>query len=871
MFKKLVLSLTALAVVSGCGEQAKTETLVEASVSVAELAKQLIVKHEIVTNRVSEECDPKQTEGLCYQAKLSLTTPNDFNGTKWQLFFSNMSPIQLDKSDEFDVTHINGDLHSLVPTAQFKGFEAGKTLVVPVQAGFWTLSETDRMPNYYLVDSDGKSHIVQSTVEQIDPETGLSKLPHAVPLTLEDQHFKRTPNDSTAPATANWLFEENARFYQQVDVSNKILPTPASISVLQEGRLSLTQGIQIKVDSEWRSGIEAALERLNKFGVDTSESGVVVQINEASNLPSEGYRLRISQGRIDLDAQSAAGAFYGIQSIASLLDSDKTLPYALIEDAPRFEFRGMHIDVSRNFKSKTFIKQVLDEMAAYKLNKFHFHLADDEGWRVEIPDLPELTEIGAFRCHDVDEDNCLIPQLGSGPNRDSVGNGYYSVSDYKEILRYATARHIQVIPSMDMPGHSRAAIKSMAARYKKLKAAGKVTEAKQYLLHDIEDSTVYSSIQFYNDNTINACMDSSYDFIGKVIDELTIIHAAAGNTLTRYHIGADETAGAWIKSAACKELLENNVLGIETAEDISAYFVEKVSRLLAAKGIEAAGWNDGMGHTKQERMPAKVQSNGWSPLMWDGHQAAHEQANRGWDLVVSSPDALYFDFPYEADQHERGYYWAARRINTRKVFSMMPENLPAHAEYWLDREENPYTADDRLQKDETGKVTHQPLKSGIKFHGMQGQLWTETVRTDRQASYMVFPRLYALAERAWYKAPWELEYDYNGRLYGPDTGFFTADKRAQMDQDWINFANSLASKVLPRAEQLGVFYRLPTPGAKVENGKLFVNSIYPGLAIEYRVDGGQWQKIDQAVAVTGKVEVRTVSPSGARASRILSL
>ncbi|MDC2889539.1 family 20 glycosylhydrolase [Psychrosphaera algicola] len=270
----------------------------------------------------------------------------------------------------------------------------------------------------------------------------------------------------------------------------------------------------------------------------------------------------------------------------------------------------------------------------------------------------------------------------------------------------------------------------MAARYSNLAKQGKLEQAKQYLLHDIEDTTQYESIQFYNDNTLNACMDSSYDFIGKVVDELQIMHAEAGNPLTKYHIGADETAGAWVESSACEALLKNNVMGISEAEDIAAYFVERVSQLLAKRNIEAAGWNDGMGHTNARRMPEVVQSNAWTPLFWGGHSAAHEQANRGWQLVVSSPDALYFDFPYEADANERGYYWAARRLNSRKVFSMMPENLPAHAEYWLDREENPYVADDTKKLNDDGTIKQQPMAKEFKFYGMQGQLWSETVRTD---------------------------------------------------------------------------------------------------------------------------------------------
>jgi len=301
-------------------------------------------------------------------------------------------------------------------------------------------------------------------------------------------------------------------------------------------------------------------------------------------------------------------------------------------------------------------------------------------------------------------------------------------------------------------------------------------------------------------------------------------------------------------------------MGIEKAEDIAAYFVEKVSAILADKGIQAAGWSDGMGHTATERMPSNVQSNAWTPLMWGGHKSAHDQANRGWEVVVSSPDALYFDFPYEADANERGYYWAARRLNSRKVFSLMPENLPAHAEVWLDREENPYTADNDT-----------PLNKGVKFHGIQGQFWSETVRTDRQASYMIFPRLYALAERAWHKADWELGYDYDKKVYSQESNYFSEQMESERDQQWQRFANQIAKKILVKAEQEGLFYRLPTVGAKVEKGTLFTNSIYPGLPIEFKVAGQNWQRYQKPVAVAGEIQVRTTTPSGERKGRILTL
>lgn len=186
----------------------------------------------------------------------------------------------------------------------------------------------------------------------------------------------------------------------------------------------------------------------------------------------------------------------------------------------------------------------------------------------EIDGLPELTDIGSKRCHDLEENTCLLPQLGSGPFADVPVNGFYSKQDYIDIVKYADARQIQVIPSMDMPGHSRAAIKSMEARYRKLVAEGKAEEAKTYLLSDAADTTVYSSVQYYNDNTLNVCMESTYQFVDKVIDEIVKLHQAAGQPLTRYHIGADETAGAWKQSPACLDFVTNNDKGVKSIDDL---------------------------------------------------------------------------------------------------------------------------------------------------------------------------------------------------------------------------------------------------------------------------------------------------------------
>jgi len=876
-FRAAVLGAVVAATI-GCGGEQPVQGKQASAATLKTLAETLDVKYRIVTNRTDDKCDKNQTDGLCFQAELELNSSINFDDKDWAIYFSNMAPVQNDASDDFDIIHLNGDLHKIVPTASFTGFKQKQSYAITFRSGFWHLSQTDRMPNYYLAknsEQSGEAFVIKSTQPVIDSDTGLEQLPYSVPLTLEDHHFKRKPDDQTQPATANWLYQENAPFYQKLDVQNQILPTPRQVKFAEsKSRVDLSNGVLLNSSDFELKEFVAAFDRLLVLGVDRSPKGTPITVSKNTNLAGEAYRLTIGDDGINIEASESTGAFYAIHSLAGLLQpgvNNQTVPHLTIEDEPRFEFRGMHVEVSRNFKSKGFILDVLEQMSWYKLNKLHFHVADDEGWRIEIPSLPELTEVGAYRCHDLTEQTCLLPQLGSGPDKNSEVNGYYTFADYLEILRFAKERHIQVIPSMDMPGHSRAAIKAMAARYNKLTALGKKAAAKQYLLHDVEDSTEYQSIQFYNDNTINACMESSYDFIAKVFDELKIMHEMAGNPLTRYHIGADETAGAWINSSACEELLKNNVLGIESPEDIAAHFVERVSRILAERQIEVAGWSDGMGHTNTQRMPKLVQTNAWGPLMWGGHKSAHEQANRGWQVVISSPDVLYFDFPYEADANERGYYWAARRINSRKVFNFMPENLPVHAEFYKNRQEQPYVSDDTKQYDEKGKLTHQPLKPGVKFHGMQGQLWSETVRTDHQASYMIFPRLYALAERAWHQAEWEVPYNYDGAKYDSNTGVFNAQKRSAQKHDWIRFANVVSQKVLPSADKVGLFYRLPTPGATIENGILAMNSLYPGLAMEYRESGKSWKRYESATHVKGDVEVRTVTPDGKRKGRILTL
>ena len=826
------------------------------------IAKNLDVNYRVVTNILSDKCDSKIADGKCFEVELTFTAKEAIAAKDWTIHFSQIAPIQSFESEDFTVKHLNGDLHVIGLQDNFSGFSQGETKTLNFRAMFWSLAESDVMPNYIVSAPGLTAKVVESTKPYIDKDTGLEVLPHAQTFTDEAKQFKRSANDKTQWLTSESLYQRNATLVKdELAVVQAIIPTPKSVSIdANKGFADISQGISVSLGNVQPKDVDAAIARLNTLGVKQNPAGLPLRlsISADNNKVIGSYNLTVTEEEIVIVGVDGNGVFNGLQSLASLVTvGESRIPKLAVNDEPHYAFRGMLVDVARNFHSKEFILNLLDQMAAYKLNKLHLHLGDDEGWRLEIPSLPELTSVGAKRCFDVTEQHCLMPQLGAGVDENSSVNGYYSVSDYQEILQAATARHIQVIPSLDMPGHSRSSIKAMTARFNNFKAKEQEDKASEFLLEDFEDKTTYSSVQFYGDNTINACLESSYDFVIEVMKQVKRIHASAGQPLTRYHIGADETAGAWLESPACKAFVANNDKGVTKMSELGAYFIERVAGILSELDIETAGWSDGMEHTRKENMPAIVQANAWDALFWGGHDKVHQLANRDWQVVISSPDALYFDFPHEADQKEHGYYWASRHTNTEKVFQFMPDNLPVHAEFWLDREDNAYTADD----------TKTPLAKGQKFLGIQGQLWSENVRTDDMVEHKVFPRLLALAERAWHKAHWAVPYNYQGAKYSQQSEHFTAQMQKMRDSQWSLFANTLGQKEFAKLELAQVDYRLPTVGAIVKDGKLHANVAFPGLTIEYQVNNGKWQTYQQPTTVQGTVNLRSRSINGLRASR----
>ena len=378
-----------------------------------------------------------------------------------------------------------------------------------------------------------------------------------------------------------------------------IVPTPINIR-FDEGELELYSKYSLTIDNNIEMEYDFVKSIFNDLieidNNDSSEQLNKIIIDQTDSLNHESYTLTINDNGINIGASDRAGALYGLQSLKQILLVSKiektNIKFVEIEDSPKFSYRGMLLDISRNFYGPKKIKQILDYLSFFKINHLDFRLTDDEGWRLEIPGLEELTSVGSKRAFTKDELESLIPMYGSGPDTNSTGSGYLSRSDFVDILNYAKQRNILIIPQISVPSHMRSAIISMNARYQKFIELGNKEEAEKYLLIDPDDKSEYYSAQGFNDNIMNVCRESSFTFYNKVIDEIYLMYKDAGVEMEKFGVAADELPyGAWQKSPMCNSFMRDNSI-VGDYNSLYTMMQRRIYDKISSYGSTMTGWDD---------------------------------------------------------------------------------------------------------------------------------------------------------------------------------------------------------------------------------------------------------------------------------------
>ena len=496
----------------------------------------------------------------------------------WTLYFNYMSlhPIYTE-GDQILQTELQASYHSITPTADFQPLMPDSSRTFKLRFKGNAIRQTSRPEGFFLVKGKCKNGKVKGGKPISIPCT-------YAPFTRPEQMKRGIVTwEKTPYADGPYVYD-----YVQNILSGEekfvqpLLPQPK--------KMEYTDGV-----------------------CDVAKAEIVVRTD--ANMVSEGYTMIITPTTITIEASDEAGIFYAKQTLKQW---GELVPCGRVTDYPDLHHRGIMLDVVRNYYPVDSIYRILDIMAYHKLNVLHFHLSDDEAWRLEIPGLPQLTDIGSKRGYTVDESECLLPMYCGGwdPNAPTTANGYITREKYIELLRYAGARHIRVIPEIDMPGHMRAAKKAMGN-----------------MLTDSEfDARVYKSAQNYTDNVIDVTKPYAIEFIDHVVTEIVKMHEEAGHPLTIFNIGGDEVPK-----------------GALTKEEHQA-FIDEVLAILNRYNLQPMGWEE-ITHF----CPAESKAICYSWL--NSNTKPLEMAEAGYPVVLANANRLYFDFAYCNHHEEKGLNW----------------------------------------------------------------------------------------------------------------------------------------------------------------------------------------------------------------------
>ena len=491
-----------------------------------------------------------------------------------------------------------------------------------------------------------------------------------------------------------------------------IIPEPVSVTT-RTGNFILPKTVEIEAPdhSDLKEALKLFSQRLSlPTGIpvtikkNASSAAIKFQINSVadSKLGKEGYHLSVNPKNIIVKANYPAGLFYGMQTLLQLLPKEIEsatlvknvnwqIPAVEVTDYPRFGWRGLMFDVSRHFFTKDEVKKFIDDMVKYKYNLLHWHLTDDEGWRIQIKSLPKLTEVGAWNVKKVGYFGTFSKPLPDEPRN---YGGFYTHEDIKEVVQYAKERFVNILPEVEMPGHSLAAVVS----YPEISCT---PEAKNYVVRSGEQIMDWSRgappIALV-DNTLCPANEKAYEFAEKVFTEVAQLFP-----FEYIHMGGDETPkNYWEKMPEVKALMKKE--GLKDMHEVQSYFVKRIEKIISSKGKKMIGWDE-------------ILEGGLAPgaavMSWRGMKGGIEAAKMNHEVVMSPTDFAYLDY-MQGDEATETRIYASLRLNKAYSFDPMPPGV-----------------DPKYIK------------------GAQGNLWAEQIYNFRTVQYMLWPRALAVSESVW--------------------------------------------------------------------------------------------------------------------------
>ena len=731
-------------------------------------------------------------------------------GNDWQFFFNQFSrKVTVPAGCPVDVEEVSTTYYRVKPNANYKTLAAGDSLVVEMVMGGAVINKCYMPAGGHVVMGGDMAHPIAVNINRS-------------PLDKPGQW-----RDHKAYPDGNYMYSYNEMIngfgdgYTGNDYD--IFPTPKQVDI-EDGFTTVGSLVTIKTGKlfQWggyRRAKNLLTSELQKRGIyATSGQKTVIKLLLDKKLSNnrEYYSLRVHDGNITILGPTQAALMNGVKTLIAALDHSKgnRLQNCFVIDWPDFPYRGCHLDIARNFVIRpNDFKRTIDLLAYYKINTIQFHFTDDEGWRLEIPGFPELTQVASRRGATLDEKGYLAQIFDGNGNPDDLSqsaNGFFTRAEFIDMLRYAWQHGVNIIPEIETPGHARAAIVAMKNR------AMSNPTAEQFRLWDEKNESVYTSAQSYHDNVLNVASDDVYRFIDRVVEELQLMYKEAGLKLQVVHLGGDEVArGAWDKSPDVQALMQRE--GLKTQHDVHAYFLKRISAMLEARKIRIEGWQEvGLDNTPEYNAimtPRIAGINAWSTV---GSRAdvPYRLANDGYPVILSNVTNFYMDMGYSWHQNEQGLHWGGK-VDEFDAWSALPANIYATARTAVDGTPiNIITAGD-------GKIK---LEKPENIIGVQAQLWGETLRNYDQVQYMMLPKMMGVSERAWNAVP-----EWSKDLM--DLGsYFEARHQYNL---------KIGTRELPLLHSKGYNFRVGPPGIKVEGGKLLINTQYPDELVTYTLDGSE--------------------------------